>query len=83
MKIEKNEIEFNGGWVYIQLQTCYITAPAPEVTPYGKRKVQPEHALKGKGCYLDNQKETKINLSADSQEWIKERFKEYQRKYTL
>ena len=81
MKIEKNEIEFNGGWVYIQLQTCYITAPAPEVTPYGKRKVQPEHALKGKGCYLDNQKETKINLSPDSQEWIKDKFEEYQNKH--
>lgn len=83
MKIEKNEIEFNGGWVYIQTPSVYICAPAPEVTPYGKRRVQTEHALKGKGCYLDNPKETKINLSADSQEWIKERFEEYQNKYTL
>ena len=81
MKIEKNEVEFNGGWVYIQLQTCYITAPAPEVTPYGKRTVQPQYAYKGKGCYPDNQKETKINLSPDSQEWIKDKFEEYQNKH--
>ena len=81
MKIEKNEIEFNGGWVYIQMHSGYICAPAPEVTPYGKRTVQPEYALKGKGCYLDNPKETKITLSPASREWIKERFEEYQNKH--
>jgi len=80
MKMERNQLEYSNGWVYIQLHSGYITVPAPEVAPYGKRKVQPEYALKGKGCYLDNQKETKINLSPDSQEWIKERFKEYQNK---
>ena len=79
--IEKNEIEFYDGWVYIQTPSVYICVPAPEVTPYGKRKVQPEHALKGKGCYLDNPKETKINLSPASREWIKERFEEYQNKH--
>lgn len=82
MKIEQNELEFNDGWAYVQLQSGHIAMPAPEVIPYGKRKIQTDCAYKAKGHYLfDNEKSEKIKLSEASQEWIKEKFEEYQNKH--
>lgn len=82
MKIEQNELEFNDGWAYIQLQSGHIAMPAPEITPYGKRTIWTDCVYKSKGHYLfDNEPCESIKLSEASQEWIKEKFEEYQNKH--
>lgn len=74
MKIEQNEINFWNGWIYIQMPTFFICMEAYIIDDNDTRRIDTDFVYKGEGNYFDDPPLTRINLSADTKEWIKEKW---------
>jgi hypothetical protein len=79
MQIEQNELLFWNGWIYIQTPTFFICLEAYIIDTEGNRSINTDFVYKGKGCYYDEPKLKRVNLSETAKEWIMQQFKKLTR----